>query len=126
MIISISSNNIDLFIRRNKVYKILVGVLISLFVSTAALAQADGAYMSSKPAACMNTNAMFKKFNDDKNEQVIFKYEDPLHNTIGVIYYNTVLNVVHAVELAPARGGTTACVIVFGNKVTATTWKLKE
>ena len=113
MIISISSNNIDLFIRRNTVYKILVGVLISLFVSTAALAEKDGAYMSSKPAACMDTNAMLKKFAEDKNEEVIF-----------MIFYNDVKKTVHAVELPPAKGGVTACVIVFGNDVKATSWKL--
>ena len=124
MIISISSNNIDLFIRRNTVYKILVGVLISLFVSTAALAEKDGAYMSSKPAACMDTNAMLKKFAEDKNEEVIFKYKDPLHNSIGMIFYNDVKKTVHAVELPPAKGGVTACVIVFGNDVKATSWKL--
>jgi len=103
------------------VYKILV-VLMSLFVSTAALAE-QGAYMSSKPAACMDTNKMLKKFTDDKNEQVIFKYKDPIHNTIGMIFYNHVLKVVHAVELAPAQGGVNACVILFGKDVKATTWK---
>ena len=125
MTISISFNNIDLFIRRSTVYKILVGVLISLFISTAGFSK-DRGYMSSKPAACMETNAMLKKFTDDKNEQVVFKYNDPIHNTIGMIFYNPVLEVVHAVELAPANGGINACVIVFGKDVKAITWKSKE
>tara|TARA_R110000851_G_scaffold117647_2_gene244542 strand:+ start:11182 stop:11505 length:324 start_codon:yes stop_codon:yes gene_type:complete len=107
------------------VYKILAAFMMTALLSTVALAQTapEGAYMSSKPAACMDTTALFKKFTDDKNEQVIFKYKDPIHNTLGYIFYNPVMKVVHTVELAPAAGGNKACVIVFGKDVKATTWK---
>lgn len=104
-------------------YKILAGVLMSILVTTASVAKDKSSYMSSKPAACMDTNPMLKKFTDDKNEQIIFKYKDPIHNSIGMIFYNPVLKTIHAVELPPARGGVTACVIVFGNEVQATSWK---
>ena len=45
--------------------------MMTALLSTVALAQTapEGAYMSSKPAACMDTTALFKKFTDDKNEQ---------------------------------------------------------
>ena len=46
-----------------------------------------------------------------------------MNNTLGYIFYNPVMKVVHTVELAPAAGGNKACVIVFGKDVKATTWK---
>jgi|TARA_A100001391_G_scaffold112678_1_gene75751 hypothetical protein len=100
-------------------YKILAVVAMLFGLTTTAIAQQKPPTMQTmKPVLCMETNALLKMFTDDKKEQLLSKFSDPLHNTIGMVWINKDSNNIHVIELAPGMGGAMGCIVVYGEKAT--------
>ena len=67
-----------------------------------------------KPILCQKTESLLIKFTDDKNEQMIAQYDDPVHETGGMVWWNSENDVLHVIEFPPQQGKEWACVTVFG------------
>ena len=100
-------------------YKLLAVVAMLFGLTTTAIAQQiPPAMQTMKPVMCLETNALLKMFTDDENEQLLSKFSDPIHKTIGMVWINKDSNNIHVIELAPSMGGAMGCIVVYGEKAT--------
>jgi hypothetical protein len=100
-------------------YKLLAVVAMLFGLTTTAIAQQKPPAMQTmKPVMCLETNALLKMFTDDENEQLLSKFSDPIHKTIGMVWINKDSKNIHVIELAPSMGGAMGCIVVYGEKAT--------
>lgn len=72
---------------------------------------------TSKPVVCERTIALLNKFTNDKNEQLLIQYHEPVHQSGGMVWWNAETKNIHVIEFPPMMKGEWACMLVFGTEV---------
>ena len=126
------SRNIEAFIRRSTMFKLIAAAitgLVMLCAPTLAYGQEEKekdtlgipdnmtAIQTSKPVMCERTMPLLNKFAEDPHEQLLVQYKEPQHNTGGMVWYNAENKTIHVIEFPPMMKNEWACMIVFGTEV---------